>query len=57
MLKFLGVLVVLFAILAGVGYYQGWWAFSTHDEKGNFHINITVDKDKIEQDKKKAIDN
>jgi hypothetical protein len=55
MLKFLGALVVVIAILLGASYYVGWWSFSTQDEHGNFNISITVDKEKIEQDKKKAL--
>ena len=56
MLKFLGVLVVLVVLIAGVSYYQGWWTFSIQDEKGNFNIKISVDKEQIEKDKKKAFD-
>ena len=56
MLKFLGVLVLLVVLIAGVSYYQEWWTYSTHDEKGNFNISISVDKTQIEKDKKKALD-
>jgi hypothetical protein len=56
MLKFLGVVLVLFAVIAGASYYAGWWDYSTQDEKGNFNIRVTVDKAKIEQDKKKALE-
>jgi hypothetical protein len=55
MLRFLGVLVVLVALVAGIGYYQGWWSFSTTDTKGNLHIDVNVDKEKIEKDKKKLM--
>ncbi len=56
MLRFLGVLVVLAALVAGLGYYQGWWSFETTKDKGNFNINVTVDKEKFQKDTKKVVD-
>jgi len=55
MLKFLGVLVIIVAILLGVGYYLGWYSVAVTDGKGNVNISFTLDKNKIEKDKHKAV--
>jgi hypothetical protein len=54
MLKFLGVLVVLAVIVLGVGYYLGWFQFSTASGGGKAGISMEVDKDKIKADEEKA---
>jgi hypothetical protein len=45
-------LVLLLAIVAGVGYYRGWFQVSTGGPGGN--PSITVDRDKIKADEEKA---
>jgi hypothetical protein len=54
MKRVLVVLLVLVIAVVGLGFYQGWFAFSTggSDEKPN--ATITIDKDKFRQDEKKA---
>jgi hypothetical protein len=54
MTRFLGALVLIAAIIIGVGWYLGWFHFSTggNDRESNF--NISVDKDKIRQDEERA---
>jgi cell division protein FtsX len=48
------VLVVLVAAVIGVGFYQGWFAFSSDTAGSKTNVTVTVDKEKIEQDKEKA---
>jgi len=55
MTRFLGALVLLALVIIGLGWYLGWFHFSTttgDDQKT--HINITVDQDKIRGDEEKA---
>jgi hypothetical protein len=55
MMRLLGVLVVLLALVAGFGYYRGWFqAQEIGTANGQTTITVTVDKNKIDQDKAKA---
>jgi hypothetical protein len=54
MLRFLGMLVVLLALVAGIGYYRGWFHAGSTDTNGRDTIKLTVDKDKVNQDKASA---
>jgi hypothetical protein len=47
------VLVLVVVGVAGLGFSQGWWQLSTAGTDGN-KIPVSVDKEKIEQDKEKA---
>jgi hypothetical protein len=50
-------LVALVLIVAGVaafGFYRGWFQVSTGDAEHKSDITISVDKDKISADEKKA---
>jgi len=56
-MKRLFVLVVLLvAITAGLGFYLGWFHLTTETTAGNTNITVTVDKDKIHDDKERAKD-
>ena len=48
------VIVVLLAVIAGLGFYQGWFHVSsdTADQKSN--MTFTVGRDKIREDEGKA---
>ena len=48
------VLVLLVAVVVGVGFYQGWFHASTENADHHPNVTIGVDENKIEQDKKKA---
>jgi hypothetical protein len=50
MTRFVGTLVVLLALLAGIGYYRGWFHAESHDSNGHGTVTMTVDKDKLNQD-------
>ena len=50
------VVVLLVVGIAGVGYYRGWFAFSTNSTDQTPSATITVDKDKFHEDEQKAKD-
>ena len=54
MRKFLGTLVILVLIVAGIGVFRGWFGISTEDQAGETQIELTIDKDKIKQDAQAA---
>jgi len=54
MIRFLGMLVVLLAVVAAVGYYRGWFHAESSDANGHGSVTVTVDQDKINQDKASA---
>jgi hypothetical protein len=54
MRRLLLVLVLLVAGVVGLGFYRGWFHLSTGEADGKSNIPVTVDRDKIEQDKEKA---
>jgi len=53
-MRFLTVLVVLGAIVAGVGFYRGWFHVTSDGSAGKPAVTVTVDKEKIQQDKNDA---
>jgi hypothetical protein len=54
MIRFLGMIVVLCALVAGVGYYRGWFRAGTSDTNGQSAVTVTVDQNKLDQDKASA---
>ncbi len=54
MTRFLGMLVVLLAVIAAIGYYRGWFHAESTDANGQHTVTLTVDKDKFNQDKADA---
>jgi hypothetical protein len=56
MTRFLGVLVLIAAVVLGIGWYLGWFHFGTRTEEGQTHVTLTVDQDKIKSDERKVID-
>ena len=47
--------VVLMAVVIGVGFYRGWWNFASDSTDTKVHLNVTVDKNKIHEDKETAL--
>lgn len=47
-------LVVLFVLVAGIGYYRGWFHAEAVETNGQGTVTLTVDKDKLNQDKASA---
>jgi hypothetical protein len=54
MLRLLGFLVVLVLIVGVVGYCRGWFHTDSQNANGQATISVTVDKDKVTQDKDAA---
>ena len=54
MSKFFGVLVLLVVAVGALAWYRQWFTVSTASESKNTDIHVTVDKDKIAEDKAKA---
>jgi hypothetical protein len=54
MIRFIGVLVVLLAVIGGIGYYRGWFRTESASVGGHDAVTVTVDKDKMNQDKASA---
>ncbi len=50
------VVVLLLVIIAGVGFYQGWFHLSTNSTDQESSATITVDKEKIHQDEQTVKD-
>ncbi len=48
-------LVLVVAAVIGLGFYRGWWNFASDSTGTKVHLNVTVDKDKIQEDKKNAL--
>lgn len=51
MIRILGGLVAIAVVIAVVGYYRGWFDAESHDTDGQRTITLTVDQDKLNQDK------
>jgi hypothetical protein len=54
MTRFMGMLVVLLLLFVGFGYHRGWFHAESQDSNGKGSITVTVDKDKLNQDKASA---
>ncbi len=52
--RFLGVLILLAAVVVGVGYYQGWFTVARTDSDHSVNVNVQVDKEKMREDKDRA---
>jgi hypothetical protein len=50
----LTVLVLLAIVICGVGFYRGWFEFSTGKSDDKTTISVTMDKNKIKEDEEKA---
>lgn len=47
--------VIIIALLVG-GFYLGWFRFSSSETGGTSNVTLSVDKDKMEADKDKAVE-
>ncbi len=54
MARLLMVLVVIAAVVAGVGFYRGWFRATSDGSADQPAVTVTVDKEKIQQDKDDA---
>jgi len=53
-MRFVIVLVLIVAGVVGLGYYRGWFHFTSDNSADKPAVTVTVDKDKITQDKSDA---
>ncbi len=56
MARMLLALVLIVAVVAGLGFYMGWFHFSSGSDGKNAHVTVSVDKDQIQEDKDRAVD-
>lgn len=54
MFRFLFTLVVLATLLVGIGFYRGWFHLKTDRAADTSSVTVTMDKDKIQEDKNKT---
>jgi hypothetical protein len=54
MTRLLGVIALLVAGVAGLGFYLGWFHFSRGGTDDKTNYTITVDQDKLRESKKKV---
>jgi hypothetical protein len=52
MKNLLVVLFLLLIVIAGLGFYQGWFHLSTDSTDHKPNVTLSVDEDKIHQDEK-----
>jgi len=55
-MRFLIVLLLIVAGAVGLGFYRGWFHLTSDGAADKSNITLTVDKDKVQQDKQKARD-
>jgi len=56
MARTLLVLVLIVAVVAGLGFYMGWFHFSSGSDGGSAHVTLSMDKGQLQEDKDKAVD-
>jgi multidrug efflux pump subunit AcrB len=56
MKRVLLVIAVLVAVVAVIGFYRGWFHFSSDSNDNNAHVTVSVDNDQIREDKDNAVD-
>jgi predicted negative regulator of RcsB-dependent stress response len=52
----LGVLALIVAVVVGLGFYMGWFHFSSGRDGNSTHVTVSMDKGQIQRDKDKAVD-
>jgi len=55
-MKIVFILVLIVAVFIGVGFYRGWFTVSSDSQGSTPNITVSVDKDKIREDKDKAVE-
>ena len=50
------ILVLIVAGVIGVGFYRGWFTVASDSQGSTPNITVSVDKEKIRQDKAKAVE-
>ena len=52
----LSVLVLVVAVVVGLGFYRGWWSLASDSTDTKLQLNVPVEKDKIQEDKATGAD-
>jgi beta-lactam-binding protein with PASTA domain len=52
----LKLVVLIVVVVAGVGFYLGWFHLSSRSDESKPNISLTLDKDKFEADKDKLME-
>ena len=55
-MRFLMALLLIVAVVAGLGFYRGWFRASSNSADGKADVTLTVDKDKVKDDARDAKD-
>ena len=50
------VVALILVAVVGLGFYQGWFNFSSRNDESKSNVTLSVDKDKIETDKDDAVE-
>jgi len=50
------VLILVVAVVAALGFYRGWFTVSWGSADGKDHITGTLNEDKFQEDKNKALE-
>ena len=53
-MRFLFMLVLIAACIVGLGFYRGWFHVTSDNSADTPNVTVTVDKDKIQQDRNEA---
>ncbi len=56
MTRVLLVLALTVAVVAGLGFYMGWFHFSSSSDDNSANVTVSVDKEQIQEDTDKAVD-
>jgi multidrug efflux pump subunit AcrB len=56
MTRALLVLALIVAVVAGLGFYMGWFHFSSGSDGKSAHVTVSVDKGQVQEDTDKAVD-
>jgi len=56
MVRILFVLALIVVVVAGLGFYMGWFHFSSGSDDNSAHVTVSLDKGQIQEDKDKAVD-
>ena len=51
MIRMLLGLALIVAVVAGLGFYMGWFHFSSGNDDQKAHITVSVDKGQVQKDK------
>jgi hypothetical protein len=54
--RFLFIVVLIVACVAGLGFYQGWFHIGSDSSDGKTHVTFTLDQNKIKADENKALE-